>query len=254
MLTAWMVVIQHRPPCKRRTCLIVKSVHLMMSKALSPFMLIRQGRCTCNLHEFVNTPSLYIPNANTGWHTVKNQSYGLKKNNNHGISCGHHKSGNLATRPRSWLENFCPGVGEIAKRKRGLEELVEPRAWCGIIWEDAINNYWRSYGDLGIDKADTGFNNQFETGIKINWYVLSTSRIRAGHTATQFPILPGGHDKDSWQSLMTGNVLPCVERCCFLQGVSGFWIFVVPVWLQMFGGYPAMLNGLMVSKLEFMCL
>lgn len=29
------------------------------------------------------------------------------------------------------------------------------------------------------------------------WYVLSTSRIRAGHTATQFPILPGGHDKDS---------------------------------------------------------
>ena len=93
MRTAWMVVIQHWPPCKRRrTCLIVKSVHLMMSKALSPFfMLIRQGRCTCNLHEFVNTPSLYIPNANTGWHTVKNQSYGLKKNNNHGISCGHEK-------------------------------------------------------------------------------------------------------------------------------------------------------------------
>ena len=162
------------------------------------------------------------------------------------------KSGKVYRNIQNLKEGPCNQAQELAGK-------FLPRSWGNCEEKnEALRSLWlwRPYGDLGIDKADTSFNNQFETGMNSigTWYVLSTSRIRAGHTATQFPILPGGHDKDSWQSLMTGNVLPCVERCCFLQGVSGFWIFVVPVWLQMFGGYPAMLNGLMVSKLEFMSL
>ena len=34
----------------------IDNFRMVESKALSPFMLIRQGRCVCNLNKFVNTP------------------------------------------------------------------------------------------------------------------------------------------------------------------------------------------------------